>query len=161
MEEGEDVEDPDSDLNLQKKRPLLHREHCLKICHPICHQRASSTSTTVIIDGKALTTSPRSRGSVIKSAFIGTTDLGEPVYLVWYIEFDELALGCTDLRTYSDICTSYSHLKAICDDLKVLKVGSLYKCRGNASKAKEGQVCIFGIPELTPDPAERSLSRHE
>jgi hypothetical protein len=74
---------------------------------------------------------------------MGTTDLGEPVYRVWYIEFDELALGCTDLRTYSDICTSYSHMKAICDSLKELKVGSVYKCRGNASKAKEGKGATF------------------
>ena len=100
---------------------------------------ASSTSRTVIIDGKALTKSPRSICSVIKLAFMGTTDLGKPVYRVWYIEFDEQDLGCTDIRTYSDICTRYSHLKAICDNLKVLNVGSLYKCRGNASKAKEGQ----------------------
>ena len=35
-------------------------------------------------------------------------------------------------------------MKAICDDLKVLKkVGSTYKCRGNASKAKEGQVSLI------------------
>ena len=80
---------------------------------------ASSTSTTVIIDGKTLTTSPRSRGPVIKLAFMGTTDLGEPVYRVWYIEYDERVVQYTDVRTYSDICTSYSHLKAICDDLKV------------------------------------------
>ena len=136
VEEDEDVEDPDSDLNLHKKG-RSSRELSENLSFNT--SSASSTSTTVIIDGKALTRSPRSRGSVIKLAFQGTTDLGEPVYRVWYIEFDELALGCTDLRTYSDICTSYSHLKAICDSLKVLKVGSLYKCRGNASKAKEGQ----------------------
>ena len=73
----------------------------------------------------------------LRLKFTGTTDLGDPVYHVWYIEYDKLALGCTDIQTYS--CTSYSHLKAICDDLEVRKVGSMYKCRGNASKAKEGQ----------------------
>ena len=45
VEEDEDVEDPDSDLNLHKK------------CRSSNMSSASSTSTTVIIDGKALTTS--------------------------------------------------------------------------------------------------------
>ena len=80
---------------------------------------------------------------------MGTTDLGEPVYRVWYIEYDERVVQYTDVRTYSDICTSYSHLKAICDDLKVRKVGSMYKCRGNASKAKEGQGSLV-VPSIHP-----------
>ena len=95
VEEGEVVEDPDSDLKLHKKG-RSSQELSENLSSNM--SSASTTSTTVIIDGKTLTTSPRSRGSVIKLAFMGTKNLGEPVYRVWYIEFDELALGYTDLR---------------------------------------------------------------
>ena len=96
VEEDEDVEDPDSDLNLHKKG-RSSRELSENLSSNM--SSASSTSTTVIIDGKALTTSPRSRGPVIKLAFMGTTDLGEPVYRVWYIEYDERVLQYTDVRS--------------------------------------------------------------
>ena len=83
VEDGEDVEDPDSDVNLHKKG-RSSRELSENLSSSM--SSASSTSRTVIIDGKALTKSPRSRCSVIKLAFMGTTDLGEPVYRVWYIK---------------------------------------------------------------------------
>ena len=147
---NQDQEDPERDDDLRERGRLSERDS--EVLTSDISATSGSSNTATIIDRKDITTCPRSRGPVRKLMYLGRSILKEPIYRVWYLEFDADVLSYTDVRTYSDICQSYSHLKFICDKMKTNGDKSkVYKCRGNASLCGGGPAeTVFRSMQLKP-----------
>ena len=144
-------DDPEIVVNLHKKNSSSRQEESETLESNPPYASCGVSKEKIALN--RLTSSPRSLAPVKKLKYMGESEIGEPVYRVWYMDITDEAPRHTDVRTYSDICSRYSHLGAMCDKLKENRgqQSVVYRCRGNGSLRGGGPVWTdFRSKHLSP-----------